>query len=81
MKRALSGKGKIKGRAFVQGSFGPEIMLELDSKNPGWLPAENGKSRVNLNLAAMSLTGNRGVLASKIETVTQSAPTLRIQLN
>jgi VWFA-related protein len=52
-----------------------EIMVELDSKNLGWLPTENGKSRVNLNLAAMSLTGNLDVLASKTETVTQSAPT------
>jgi VWFA-related protein len=52
-----------------------EIMVELSPKNLGWLPTENGKSSVNLTLAAMSLNANRDILASKIETVTQSAPT------
>jgi hypothetical protein len=52
-----------------------EIMVELSSRNLGWLPTENGKSSVSLILAAMSLNANRDVLASKIETVTQSAPT------
>ena len=52
-----------------------EIMVELNSENLGWLPTENGKSHVNLILAAMSLNANRDVLASKIETVAQSAPT------
>jgi VWFA-related protein len=52
-----------------------EISVQLATKNLGWLPTENGKSSVNLILAAMSLNANRDVLASKIETVTQLAPT------
>jgi len=52
-----------------------EILVQLDTKNLGWLPTEKGKSGVNLILAAMRLNGNRDVLASKTETLTQSAPT------
>lgn len=51
-----------------------EIMVELNSDNLGWLPTENGKSSVRLILAAMSLNASKDILASKIETVTQSAP-------
>ena len=52
-----------------------EIFVQLATKNLGWLPTENGKSSVNLILAAMSLNANVEVLASKTKTLTQSAPT------
>jgi hypothetical protein len=50
-----------------------EFTVELKSGSIGWQAAENGTSTANLKLAAASLTENRDVLASKMESVTVSA--------
>ena len=44
--------------------------LLLQSKNINWQPIDDGHSKVRLNLAAASLSGNLEVLASKMEGVT-----------
>jgi VWFA-related protein len=50
-----------------------EFTVVLKSGNIGWQAADNGKSTVDLTLAAASLTERGDVLASKAETVTASA--------
>jgi len=49
-----------------------EFTVVLKSGNIGWQAADNGKSTVDLTLAAASLTERGDVLASKAETVTAS---------
>jgi VWFA-related protein len=47
-----------------------EFMVQLRVKNLDWVPAEDGRSSANLILAAVSLTGDNNILASRIERVT-----------
>jgi hypothetical protein len=52
-----------------------EFTVVLNSRNIAWQAGDNGKSTINLMLAAASLTEGRDVLASKLEAVTVSAAT------
>jgi VWFA-related protein len=47
-----------------------EFTVQLRSKNLDWLPTEDGRSSADLILAAVSLTGDNNILASRIERVT-----------
>jgi len=49
-------------------SAGFTVQLKLD--NLDWLPTDDGRSMANLILAAVSLSGDSGILASKMERVT-----------
>ena len=49
-------------------SAGFTVQLKLD--NLDWLPTDDGRSIANLILAAVSLSGNSDILASKMERVT-----------
>lgn len=50
-----------------------EFTVVLKSGNPDWQAADNGKSTLDLTLAAASLTERGDVLASKAQTLTASA--------
>ena len=52
-----------------------EFTVQLKSKNLTWQPGDNGKSNADLTLAAVSLTGHRDIVASKLERVVLSAGT------
>jgi hypothetical protein len=52
-----------------------EFTVLLKSKNIGWQAADAGKSSASLMLAAVSLSGSRDILASKLETLTVLTPT------
>ena len=47
-----------------------ELTVQLGVKNLDWLPTDDGRSSANLILAAVSLTGDDNILASRIERVT-----------
>jgi VWFA-related protein len=47
-----------------------EFTVQLSVKNLNWVPTEDGRSSANLMLAAVSLSGDNNILASKIERVT-----------
>ena len=50
-----------------------DFNVRLKSRNDNWEPAGNGKSTTNVTLAAVSVTGSRDILASKLETMTVTA--------
>ena len=52
-----------------------DFTVVLKSGNIDWQPADNGKSTIDLTLAAASLTERGDILASKVETLTISAAT------
>lgn len=52
-----------------------EFTVQLRVKNLDWLPTEDGRSSANLILAAVSLTGDNNILASRMERVTVWAAT------
>ena len=52
-----------------------EFTVLLKSKNIGWDATDDGKSVASLTMAAVSLTGDRKILASRIENLTLLAPT------
>jgi hypothetical protein len=47
-----------------------EFTVVLSPRNLDWQPGDDGKSRLDLLLAAASLSGNRDVLASRVESLT-----------
>jgi VWFA-related protein len=47
--------------------------VHLNGKNLDWLPTDDERSSANLLLAAMSMTGDKSILASKIKRVTVSS--------
>jgi VWFA-related protein len=52
-----------------------EFTVQLKSKNLTWQPGDDGKSEAELTFAAVSLTGHRDIVASKLERVVLSAGT------
>ena len=52
-----------------------EFTVQLKSKNLTWQPGDNGKSNADLTLAAVSLTGHRDIVASRLERVILSVGT------
>ena len=52
-----------------------ELTMLLKGKNLDWQATDRGKSTAKLTLLAVSLTGNKDILASKSETVTLSQAT------
>jgi VWFA-related protein len=52
-----------------------DITLLLQSKGIDWQAIDNGKSSAGITLAAVSVTGDRVVMASKVESLFLSAPT------
>jgi len=47
-----------------------EFTVQLGVKNLDWLPTEDGRTSANLILAAVSLSGDNTILASRVERVT-----------
>ena len=52
-----------------------EFTVQLKSKNLTWQPGDDGKSNADLTLAAVSLTGHRDIVASRLERVILSVGT------
>lgn len=53
-----------------------QFMVQLNVKNLHWLAGNDGQDKANLILAAVSLNGDRGVVASRIVSVTLLPKTL-----
>jgi len=47
-----------------------EFTVVLSPRNLDWQPGDDGKSSLDLSLAAASLSGNRDFLASRVESLT-----------
>jgi VWFA-related protein len=52
-----------------------EFTVQLKSRNLTWQPGDDGKSKAYLTFAAVSLTGHRDIVASRLERVILSAET------
>ncbi|WP_263383715.1 VWA domain-containing protein [Granulicella arctica] len=52
-----------------------EFTVNLGLKDLSWQQGEDGKSTANLRLAAVCMTAQRGIAASRVETVTVQSPT------